>query len=450
MKKNEPYLQMPVKETFLYGRLISGKSLGDVIYIKARRKYCFRLLLVFESGDVKMVQRTTSSNKQLARQERDEALMEIANGNFIPFSYTVKEFYDFWFYHHMLGQKRITYNTYNAYRNIIENYLLPKLGHKKLDALQRRDLVKALSGIPHPGVLRTAAGVVTASLCYARKHNYLSRDIYTGISSEVKQPCQKKKVDTRQQGYTVEQAAHLLYLCKQQEPMIYLPMLLAVTAGLRISEITGLRYSDIDFLGKKLFVERQLGKDLYMEVAQESRPVLCSELPLKTQNSKRTVVLADFVLDEILLERQRYEKRKASDPEFLDLGYICCHENGQCHNRSFYIKPYNRLMEQSGISRLPWRKFRNTYATILAQYQVNMKTISKCLGHYSPDFTSRIYVASQKQETYDISKIIEEYVLAHHLLSKEQGCVEPKRQCNVEQKPYQLPDAHAYWNYFYD
>ena len=57
----------------------------------------FRLLLVFESGDVKMVQRTTSSNKQLARQERDEALMEIANGSFIPFSYTVKEFYDFWF-----------------------------------------------------------------------------------------------------------------------------------------------------------------------------------------------------------------------------------------------------------------------------------------------------------------------------------------------------------------
>ena len=148
--------------------------------------------------------------------------MEIANGSFIPFSYTVKEFYDFWFYHHMLGQKRITYNTYNAYRNIIENYLLPKLGHKKLDALQRRDLVKALSGIPHPGVLRTAAGVVTASLCYARKHNYLSRDIYTGISSEVKRPCLKKKADTRQV-YTVEQATHLLYLCKQQEPTIYLP-----------------------------------------------------------------------------------------------------------------------------------------------------------------------------------------------------------------------------------
>ena len=189
MKKNEIYPQMQVKETFLYGRLISGKSLGDVIYVKARRKYCFRLLLVFESGDVKMVQRAASSNKQLARQKRDETLMEIAKGSFIPFSYTVKEFYDFWFYHHMIGQKRITYNTYNAYRNIIENYLLPAIGHKMLDTLQRKDLVNALSAIPYQKVQRTAIGVVTGSLCYALKHNCLSRDIYTGISSEVKQPC---------------------------------------------------------------------------------------------------------------------------------------------------------------------------------------------------------------------------------------------------------------------
>ena len=288
------------------------------------------------SGKIVVFPRIAKGSRDDTRQERDEALMEIANGSFIPFSYTVKEFYDFWFYHHMIGQKRITYNTYNAYRNIIENYLLPAIGHKMLDTLQRKDLVNALSAIPYQKVQRTAIGVVTGSLCYALKHNCLSRDIYTGISSEVKQPCLKKKADTQQQVYTVEQAAHLLYLCKQQEPMIYLPMLLAVTAGLRFSEITGLRYSDIDFLGKKLFVERQLGKNLYMEVAQENRPVLCSELPLKTKNSKRAVVLADFVLDEILLERQRYEKRKASDPGFLDLGYICCHENGQCHNRSFY------------------------------------------------------------------------------------------------------------------
>ena len=39
-------------------------------------------------------------------------------------------------------------------------------------------------------------------------------------------------------------------------------------------------------------------------------------------------------------------------------------------------------------------------------------------------------------------KIIEDYVLTHHLLPKKQG--------SVEQRPYQLPDALAYRNYFYD
>ena len=38
--------------------------------------------------------------------------------------------------------------------------------------------------------------------------SYTHLDVY-------KRQCQKKKVDTRQQVYTVEQAAHLLYLCKQ-------------------------------------------------------------------------------------------------------------------------------------------------------------------------------------------------------------------------------------------
>ena len=91
------------------------------------------------------------------------------------------------------------------------------------------------------------------------------------------------------------------------------------------------------------------------------------------------------------------KKRKASDPEFLDLATSAVMKTGSAITIVFYIKSYNRLMEQSGISRLPWRKFRNTYATVLAQYQVNMKTISKCLGHYSPDFTSRIYVAPRNR-----------------------------------------------------
>ena len=169
-----------VKETFFYGNLISGYSLGDAIYIKSRNKYCFRLLLVFESGDTRIIQRN-APDKMAARQKRDQALMQIAKGTFIPFSYTVREFYDYWFYHHIVLENRISYNTYVSYRSIIENHIIPVIGCKRLGRLQRKDLIRTLRRIPSPSVQKLASGVLTGSLRYAQKQNYIADVVYKGI-----------------------------------------------------------------------------------------------------------------------------------------------------------------------------------------------------------------------------------------------------------------------------
>ena len=441
MKITDIYLLPNVKETFFYGNLISGYSLGDAIYIKSQNKYCFRLLLVFESGDTRIIQRN-APDKMAARQKRDQALMQIAKGTFIPFSYTVREFYDYWFYHYIVLENRISYNTYASYRSIIENHIIPVIGCKRLGRLQRKDLIRTLRRIPSPSVQKLASGVLTGSLRYAKKLNYLADVIYNGIHAEIKQlnSRKKKKACKKTEVYSTDQAARLLYLCREKEPQLYLPMLLAVTAGLRISEVIGLKYEDIDFLNKKLAVNRQLGRKLFAEKQAEGVPILSQEIKPKTQRSIRKVSLADFVLDEIQLERQRYEKRRAEDPCFHDLGYICYNPDGQCYNRSFYEDAYNRLIKHCVFPRLPWRKFRNTYATILDEYEINIKTISKCLGHYSPDFTSKVYVAAKVPKTYDIAKPIEAYITANNLLPD---------QCQMEKKSVDiLPDDSVYIEYY--
>ena len=409
-----------VSKTFFYGNVVFGRSMGDVVYIKSRKNYSFRLFLIFESGDTKIVQRSGYPDKLLTRQKRDETLMQISKGTFVPFSYSVKEFFDYWLYYHMIQEKHITYNTFTMYRNIIRNYINPFIGTKWLDKLKREDLVKTLHKISSKDLQRTAIGVITGSLRYAQSRNYIPCYIYEGLSAELKRKGSSTLTIKRKSPvYTIEQITRLLCLCKEKEPQLYLPMLLAATAGLRVSEIIALRYEDIDFLNNKLSVERQLGRSIYPDESSSSRPVLSQELKLKTKRSKRSVDLADFVLEEIFLERQRYEEHRAKDPSFLDLGYLCCRENGQCYNRKFYTKAYNRLTEQCDFPRLPWRKFRNSYATILAGYKINMKTISECLGHYSPDFTNRVYVATKNLSAYDISEAIEEYVSANHLLPED-------------------------------
>lgn len=72
-------------------------------------------------------------------------------------------------------------------------------------------------------------------------------------------------------------------------------------------------------------------------------------------------------------------------------------------------------MQKCGFERIPWRKLRNTYATILAEYDVSMKAIASSLGHYSPDFTESTYVSLDKI-IYDADK--ETSAFAHEVLPK--------------------------------
>ena len=393
MSRKKTYPIPDVNKTFFYGNVVSGRSMGDVVYLKSRKNYSFRLFLIFESGNTKIVQRSGYPDKILTRQKRDETLMQISKGTFVSFSYSVREFYDYWLYYHMIHDKHITYNTFIMYRNLIMNYINPVIGAKWLNKLKREDLVKVLHKISSKDLQRTAIGMITGSLRYAQSHNYLPYNIYDGLSAELR----RKNISTMTRKrsspvYSIEQISHLLCLCREKEPQLYLPMLLAATAGLRISEIIALRYENIDFLNKKISVERQLGRSIYPN----------------------------------------------EQSSFLDLGYLCCRENGQCYHRRFYAKAYNRLTEQCDFPRLPWRKFRNSYATILAGYKINMKTISECLGHYSPDFTSKVYVATKNLSAYDISEAIEEYVSANYLLPDD-----------YDPKILFLPDDSIYKKWFF-
>lgn len=40
-----------VRETFFYGKIISWKFNDSIVYLKSRKKYCYRVTFIFESGD---------------------------------------------------------------------------------------------------------------------------------------------------------------------------------------------------------------------------------------------------------------------------------------------------------------------------------------------------------------------------------------------------------------
>ena len=190
----------------------------------------------------------------------------------------------------MIGEKRISYNTYTSYRSILNNHILPVIGHQKLDCLQRKDLIRALRKIPSRNVQRTAIGMISGSLRYAQERSYFPVNIYSGLNYELKKSgLFQKETKTEANVYTVEQDAHLLHLCRKRNHrsifLCFLPELLRS----RSSGEIGLKYEDIDFLNKKLTVTRQLGRSLYPENSHIERPALSQEIQLKTARSHRRV-----------------------------------------------------------------------------------------------------------------------------------------------------------------
>ena len=149
---------------------------------------------------------------------------------------------------------------------------------------------------------------------------------------------------------------------------------------------------------------RQLGRSTTNEGELEGR-IITQELKTKTRSGERIVPLADFVVDELILARQKYEAARNSNPDFQDLDYVCCHENGAPFNRSSFRKSFKRLLRSCNLPDMRWHDLRHTYATILKQKEISLKAIAVCMGHYGTQITEDVYI-NLPDEIYDCDKEI--------------------------------------------
>ena len=174
MPKGKSIEKPSVKDTFFLGSVVSCLPGRSISFITSRKRYSFRFKLVFQSGVSKSIQRGGFPTRKAAQLARDDALIQICRKQFVPYSYTVKEFYDYWLWYYMWDEKDISYNTYMTYRNVILNYIDPALGTISLPSLKRKDLLQVLLRIPSPTIRKHAYAIASNSMQVARDKNYIS------------------------------------------------------------------------------------------------------------------------------------------------------------------------------------------------------------------------------------------------------------------------------------
>lgn len=416
--KVRPIQKPLVKESLKYGKIISWKFREKITPI--RKTFAIRLEITFENGKSCQIQRGGYSTRTEALHAKEIAITELYNNEFIPFEYSIQEFYDFWLYYHMLDEKKITYGTFCTYRNVIYNYIIKFWGaHKKILSIERADVYKLLNSIDSDSVLRTTYVVLRGSFIYAKEHQIIRMNpVLTAIRFKKKavknaliQSAKEGKVELRPKEYpilTTSQVALLLNQCKENYPEMYMPLLICITTGLRISEAIGVKYSDIDWLQGELHISRQLGRATNDAGADNGR-ICTQELKPKSWSGNRSVPLADFVIDELILARRKYEIMENNATDFNNLDFVCCQENGLPYNRSSFGKKFKRLLKNCNLPDMRWHDLRHTYATILKENDINLKAISACMGHHEVKITENVYI-NIKEPIYDCSKEIGSFI----------------------------------------
>jgi integrase len=264
------------------------------------------------------------------------------------------------------GLKAITFENYQ--RQVRTN-IVPALGHLKLRNLTP-DIVQdfydsKITAGSKPSSVRYIHAVLHNALEHAHKRNLVPLNAASKVDPPKVRPPEIHPLDAEQAKTLLEAA---------QGERLEALYVVAVSAGLRIGELLGLKWTDVDLGRASLRVARTLS-------CAKNGPRFTTP-----KNGKgRSIVLTRQAVEALRSHRKRQNaERLRSGTLWEDNGLIFASATGtplkQDTVRRCSFKP---LLKRAGLESVRFHDLRHTCATLLLSRGVHPKFVQELLGHAS-------------------------------------------------------------------
>jgi integrase len=177
---------------------------------------------------------------------------------------------------------------------------------------------------------------------------------------------------------------------------------LAVTTGMRMGELFGLRWSDLHWVSGRIYVRRQV---------QYVPGYGWSFVEPKTRSGRRTIKLGEGVLQALRehLERQQ-DERVAAGERWVDHDLIFPSKSGTPLDPSNLRLDFTRVLGLAGLPKIRFHDLRHTAASLMLNHGVPVIVVSKILGHSKPSITMDIYGHLYNEMQDEAAQLMDELV----------------------------------------
>lgn len=275
-------------------------------------------------------------------------------------------------------------NTFEGYERVVKGHLIPTLGSLYLKDLRPEHIQAMINEKSTKGNLLTGDPLQPRMVeyIYAVLHGALDQAYKNQII--IYNPCdmvnKPQKVKKEFICWTAEQANKFLAAIKKDRN--YIIYLLALTTGMRRSELLGLRWDDVDLKKNLLSVKQVMVRVKGGYKFQDP----------KTKKSKRTIQISDKVAAALKEWKRKQNIEKAAFPgEYNEQNLILCSIMGEPVNPESVSRNFKKDLEAAKMPDIRFHDLRHCHASMLLEQGIDLKTISDRLGHSTIIMTADIY-----------------------------------------------------------
>ena len=263
-------------------------------------------------------------------------------------------------------------NTISRYRGLLQLHVYPYLGEyqiSKITTIQiqrmyndlkengRRTNVKKLGKGLSGNTVRGIHMLLHEIMEYALKENMILKNPTNGTTIPKIEPVELQVLNEKQ----LKTFISALQSDKAWSDFFYLEIM----TGLRRGEICALRWSDLDTVEKKLYVNRSASYQ--GEVGKT-----------KTLYSERVIKLPQSVY-EVLVERLKTSQSEWIFPHPKDMS--------KPMPGDIALRRWRKILESAGLPHIRFHDLRHTFATHAVSAGIDPKTLSSILGHSKASFS---------------------------------------------------------------